>query len=457
LWSQSSWQRDHAYALSNQLNFSSLSWSPDGNHLAVGGSFAELFTNRLEPKGRLSSGISSSAVVAFAPNGATVTAAGWEIAIWDAKSRSPLNVQESVGFSDGWLDWSADAGTLAFGTPRRLTWMFWRSDDSHKVRTARGRQLALSPSAPLIAIEDLNKRTVRICDANTLEQRHLLDGYYDMYSIQMAWHPRETILASVQSTTSIRLTNAESGETIKVLSKEAADPFGTALLVWAPTGRTLCSVGSEVAYLWDTETGKPTQVLNHPKNQQVTAVAWSSDGKTLATGCRDSVIRLWDVETGRTKDVLRGHAAPVLAVAWLDEQTLASVGVDAKNIVWDTATGTKTGFDSPYLKMHSFNGVFWKMARFSPNGEILATSSDHAIRFQNVRTGTHRGSLVIVPSEPPMPIAISTEGHYDGPQGAIREIVYVVQTAAGQATLSPSEFAKKYGFENNPGRVHLTQ
>ena len=47
----------------------------------------------------------------------------------------------------------------------------------------------------------------------------------------------------------------------------------------------------------------------------VRALAFSPDGKTLASGSNDREVRLWDVTAGKTRDVLQGHKGLVLAVA----------------------------------------------------------------------------------------------------------------------------------------------
>lgn len=48
------------------------------------------------------------------------------------------------------------------------------------------------------------------------------------------------------------------------------------------------------------------------------------------------------------------------------------------------------------------------------------------------------------------------DGHYRGSPGVEKEIVYIVQTEAGQEVLTPDEFEKKYGWKNDPQRVRLS-
>ena len=52
-------------------------------------------------------------------------------------------------------------------------------------------------------------------------------------------------------------------------------------------------------------------------------------------------------------------------------------------------------------------------------------------------------------------VVVSAEGHWLGTRGAEKEIVYVLQTAAGQETLTPREFYKRFGWKNDPSKVVL--
>jgi hypothetical protein len=105
-------------------------------------------------------------------------------------------------------------------------------------------------------------------------------------------------------------------------------------------------------------------------SDDVRAVAFSADGKRLATASADKTAKVWDAANGQELLTLRGHAEAVNDVAFSpDGKRLATVSGDKTAKVWDSASGREL----LTLRGHSDNvtGV-----DFSPDGKLLATSSE---------------------------------------------------------------------------------
>src|SRR5260221_209067 len=105
--------------------------------------------------------------------------------------------------------------------------------------------------------------------------------------------------------------------------------------------------GSNAVRLWDPATGALLQTLNTTDGASwINAVAYSPDGKRLASGWNDGAVRLWDLATGAVLLALNTTASYISAVAYSPNSKQLASGRNNSTggviMLWDPATGALT-------------------------------------------------------------------------------------------------------------------
>jgi WD40 repeat protein len=147
-------------------------------------------------------------------------------------------------------------------------------------------------------------------------------------------------------------------------------------------GKTLASSSYDGEIkLWNLSTGSLLQTLaGH--SDWVSSVAISPNGKTLASGSYDGEIKLWNLSTGALLQTLAGHSGVISSTAISPNgRTLASGSYDGEIKLWNLSTG------SLLQTLTGHSGAVSSIA-ISPNGRTLASGSyDGEIKLWNLSTG----------------------------------------------------------------------
>jgi WD40 repeat protein/tRNA A-37 threonylcarbamoyl transferase component Bud32 len=201
---------------------------------------------------------------------------------------------------------------------------------------------------------------------------------------------------------------------------------GVRSVAFSADGRRLASAsGDGTVKLWDAATGQVTRTfMGH--TDDVHSVAFSADGRRLASASADQTVKVWDAETGQEIRTLTGHTEGVRSVAFSpDDRRLASAGWHGTVKLWDAATGQVTRT----LTGHTDGG---SNVAFSPDGQRLASADwDGTVRLWDAFTGQEVRTLAH--TEGVSSVAFSADGRRLASAGCWGT-VKVWDAATGQET-----------------------
>jgi WD40 repeat protein len=142
-------------------------------------------------------------------------------------------------------------------------------------------------------------------------------------------------------------------------------------IAFSPDGKLLASAGGKVIHILEAETGK--EISRVQQDDIVYAVAFSPDSKILASGGRDQTVRIWNPVTGAELHRLRQDGEVRDVVFSPDGQHLAGGGFETIRI-WDTVTGAEIG----RLDIHNTGPV--TDLDYSPDGRFIASADTKTAR-----------------------------------------------------------------------------
>jgi RNA polymerase sigma factor (sigma-70 family) len=271
--------------------------------------------------------------------------------------------------------------------------------------------VALAPVGNLLAAgSDEGARGVRVWDAGTGKELYRLDMKSGVSALAFSGDGK--LLAVGSEDKAVRLLDAFTGKELFCVEGHglrggfANKPKSGLNLIWEQVsalvfsldGKTLISGGHDgTVRLWDVARKEEIFQFKVP-GCAVHSLTLSHDGTMLAAGCEEVGSReshpifLWDVAERKeirpplSRDSrVYGHGTAIRAVAFApDDKSIASGGMDGKVVLWDVSTGEMI------RTYRSLNPIMWcvQALAFSPDGETIAAGdNDRQIFAWTVRTG----------------------------------------------------------------------
>jgi WD40 repeat protein/serine/threonine protein kinase len=230
--------------------------------------------------------------------------------------------------------------------------------------------------------------SLKIWDGKTGKLVRTIPNAHDRYASSVACHPDGDHLASVGADRLVKVWDLTTDPPTQVFSREcdAVRPMGTAYAVaFRPgDGRYLVAGHDGAVNLWDWRNNR----LEHRfagHGRIPISVAFSRDGRRLASGDWQGRINLWDPDArGGPVRTFTETGIPISALAFRpDAGELAAASYDRRVDVWDTNTGE-------YLRPvpHTGRRAVLCVAFGGPNGRLLATSGeDKTVHVRETATG----------------------------------------------------------------------
>ena len=289
------------------------------------------------------------ACVAFSPDGKTLTAGSYGVAklIDVANQQEIAALKEPAGFVKA-VAFSPDGKTLAIGSYQSLS--LWDVSAKTLLHTLKGHRgyvtsVAFSPDQKTLA-SGSEDETVRLWDAASGESRGSIKGIMQpVLAVAYSRDGQKIAIATGDATRPTKKGAAHvfDAQGVPLLSLEGHDRVVSAV-AFSPDGLSLATGSADEAIkLWDLSSGKELRTFEG-HSRPVNSLAFTLNGKWLFSVCGGRAVdgnelKLWDVASGADIATVPAHEAPINQLALTaDDKYLATASLDKTVKIWDVAT-----------------------------------------------------------------------------------------------------------------------
>jgi WD40 repeat protein len=271
--------------------------------------------------------------LAFSTDGKHLAAAGWGVVrVWDVQFANPLILK---GDSSGLVAFSPDGKRLASAGGRQMDVKVWDALNGGEQPTLEGHKtivtgLAFSPNGKRLASTGSAGRgfgELKVWDAQTGQELFALKGAGG----SVAFSPDGKTLVS--SGVGVKVWDAHTGKRAPNLQPRRGRRRGLQPGRQTPGLHPPTSFGDTVR-VWDAETTNEVLALKG-HTRQVTSVAFSPDGKRLASASYDKTVKVWDAQTGEELLSLKDTVIARSVAFSPDGHRLAAGSYEGAVTIWD--------------------------------------------------------------------------------------------------------------------------